>query len=1328
MRRLPLLLPLLTGWATLLGSVLLAVFMAVTPAPAYAATCAIVVNAFDLNATNSGSTNPATTGVTLAYPGYTNGEIVGIDLRSSDPSSASGCANGTDFGRAAWYVILSYTAGGVVGSTAPSQVDQVTSSLLTSATTHNWTNDFAAGYDLSLGGTVALSDGSTYTIYGDPTNCAVTQGTTNGFASSWYVRHSNGASSGGFYWLALSASNANSTRRQAGGTWAQGGGGKGACSNLVNSRAVDTVIFDQLAPTIGTFSTPSPTDQGTVSLSLGATDTATPWLMAFSNSPSCSVSSTSATMWSPWQSYATSRSWTIDTTAYGGTTGDGTKTVCVRVMDRAGNMAMRTLSVSMITADTTPPAIDSFTTGSGSPTSATSISYSISFSESVTGVAAGDFTNAGTATGCAFAVAGSGASRTLTVTGCGTSGTLTPRMAAGGYADTAGNASGSAANGTTLTLDRIAPTVLSFSRDAATDSGTSTTDGITNAAAPAFTLSFSESVTGLTGADFTRSGTAAGCAVPVVSGSGTNYTVSVAGCGEGTLTLSLNSATVADLAGNLGPATPVAASASFTIDRTGPTACTLVIAAGAAWTATAINPLAISCTGVSAGDRMRLSNNALDYSPFEAYTSSKSWDITATVYGGSAAQETKTVTLQAIDIAGNTVTAIDTIGYDGTPPTASFTSPTVAAFSNATGYTVTYTASDSGSGIPAGGRIVRRYAAPATSAVCPAAGYTLTSTVADFPSGTLSTGLAHATCYYWALTATDATGNVATATSATILVDRVAPAISSVIIGDGSGATTATSIGAVVSAADALSGLGRVRWSAESGRDWTDGCLASPLTYAAGRANGALSLGAGAGDYGIMVQVCDQAGNVASYSGVVTLTSKKTPPALTLGARIVDCAAPAATLATNSAGVIYWPIGRPLCLFPLPSQVRAGSDATGTPLLTGTLDASATARYTLISTNPCPSSTSCAGVIGSFPSSAVNVERSYQLSAGQALFTYDGANPVGASCTTTAAAKTCSWTVPTGVASVNVVAVGGGGGGEGDTGGGDGGGGGGLGWRNNISVTPGVTYTVVVGAGGAAGANGANGSASYFINTATVAGFGGAGGVEEAAGGAAGGGYVGAGGGSGGAGGASTYASGGGGAGGYSGNGGSGRTTNSGSGENGAGGGGGAGGNGGSVDVAGAGGGVGVYGAGASGSGGLGSTADVTSRAGGGSGGATGASNPLAIGGDYGGGGGGDDNAIGEAGRGGHGAVRIIWGSGRAYPSTGTTDLSTSVVGEPLRIRLDRETTTATNSVIAVGLVVRLSVTIVWRNPEGQIVKTDPAYPVTLTLRIKSLASGVRPY
>src|SRR3989344_5230709 len=69
---------------------------------------------------------------------------------------------------------------------------------------------------------------------------------------------------------------------------------------------------------------------------------------------------------------------------------------------------------------------------------------------------------------------------------------------------------------------------------------------------------------------------------------------------------------------------------------------------------------------------------------------------------------------------------------------------------------------------------------------------------------------------------------------------------------------------------------------------------------------------------------------------------------------------------------------------------------------------------------------------------------------------------------------TYSWTAPAGVTSVSVVAVGGGGGG-GYQWSYHGGAGGGLGWKNNIAVTPGQSYTVVVGNGGAANCGGSRG-------------------------------------------------------------------------------------------------------------------------------------------------------------------------------------------------------------------------------------------------------------
>jgi hypothetical protein len=76
---------------------------------------------------------------------------------------------------------------------------------------------------------------------------------------------------------------------------------------------------------------------------------------------------------------------------------------------------------------------------------------------------------------------------------------------------------------------------------------------------------------------------------------------------------------------------------------------------------------------------------------------------------------------------------------------------------------------------------------------------------------------------------------------------------------------------------------------------------------------------------------------------------------------------------------------------------------------------------------------------------------------------YGKANCAAPSSITYSTPGTYTWTAPAGVNHVSVVAIGGGGGGTTC----NPGGGGGLTWKNNISVTPGTGYQVVVGSGGA---------------------------------------------------------------------------------------------------------------------------------------------------------------------------------------------------------------------------------------------------------------------
>ncbi len=177
---------------------------------------------------------------------------------------------------------------------------------------------------------------------------------------------------------------------------------------------------------------------------------------------------------------------------------------------------------------------------------------------------------------------------------------------------------------------------------------------------------------------------------------------------------------------------------------------------------------------------------------------------------------------------------------------------------------------------------------------------------------------------------------------------------------------------------------------------------------------------------------------------------------------------------------------------------------------------------------------------GNDPNSPTQAQYSYDVSPTYAHEYTSGSTQEAIGQVEFTTTGTYGWTAPAGVTSICVVCVGGGAGGTGAL---QAGGGGGLGWKNNIVVSPGSSYTVVVGQGGA-GTDTAyptswpEGEDSYFISATTVKGGGGGKGGSSYTS-KNGGDFVGDGGGNGGD---CTTFGGGGGAGGYSGNGGGGNT------------------------------------------------------------------------------------------------------------------------------------------------------------------------------------------
>jgi alpha-tubulin suppressor-like RCC1 family protein len=274
-------------------------------------------------------------------------------------------------------------------------------------------------------------------------------------------------------------------------------------------------------------------------------------------------------------------------------------------------------------------------------------------------------------------------------------------------------------------------------------------------------------------------------------------------------------------------------------------------------------------------------------------------------------------------------------------------------------------------------------------------------------------------------------------------------------------------------------------------------------------------------------------------------------------------------------------------------------------------------------------------------SAIINTYIEIKESVGQAIFTNIGS---------------FTWSPPPGVTSVCVVCIGGGGAGSGTiSSGGGGGGGAGCAYANNIIVTPNTTYRIQVGQGGIAN-GGRSPTASIFgtasANIVTATNGANASGASRGTGGgyivdisylAAGATYGGWNGGAGGAGTSSAGLPG---------------TNGAGSGYIGSAGGGGGGHGSGSNEDASSRGAVGA----------INSTPSITntthSGAGGGGGtigegyasssGSIGDGSNGGAGGAFGGGGGGSSHDIYLGGTGANGAVRIIWGPNRSFPSTRT--------------------------------------------------------------------------
>ncbi len=182
------------------------------------------------------------------------------------------------------------------------------------------------------------------------------------------------------------------------------------------------------------------------------------------------------------------------------------------------------------------------------PTSDPTITYDVVFSEPVTGFATGDVTIAGTAGATSAAVSGGPTNYTVTASGMSTTGTVTLTIAAGKATDAALNPNdASTSTDNTVQWNQpigdITPPTVTINQGIGQSDPTSLPTIV-------FDVVFSEPVAGFATGDVTLAGTA-GATTATVTGSGSTYSVSVAGMSTtGTVTASIAAGVATDAALN----------------------------------------------------------------------------------------------------------------------------------------------------------------------------------------------------------------------------------------------------------------------------------------------------------------------------------------------------------------------------------------------------------------------------------------------------------------------------------------------------------------------------------------------------------------------------------------------------------------------------------------------------------------------------------------------------------------------------------------------------------------------------------------------------------
>ena len=543
---------------------------------------------------------------------------------------------------------------------------------------------------------------------------------------------------------------------------------------------------------------------------------------------------------------------------------DGTHYVYTRATDRAGNTETAPVNADdSVIRDTIVPSVESFTSAESSPTNASSFTYTLTFSENVSGVVSGDFSNAGTATNCSFAPGtDSGSSRTVTVSNCG-EGTVIPRFAANGATDVAGNTGPSAAvdASTTITRDATAPSV-SVSRSGSGVLGVGGSETLT------FTLS--EVSTDFVVGDVSVSGGS----LSGFSGSGSSYsaTFTPMAASEGTASVLVASGVFLDAAGNTNT---VSNTLSIDYDTQRPSVSVSrsgsgVLGVGGSETLTftlseVSTDFVVGDVSVSGGSLSGFSGSGSSFSA--TFTPSSDAEGTASVLVASGVFS---------DAAGNTNTVSNTLSIDfdtQRPSVSSFTS-SQSSPTNASTFTYTLTFSEDVSGVAAGDFRNAGTALNCSFDPGPDSGSSRMVTVSDCDDGTVIPSFASG----GAKDTVENTGPTSDST-ATTTVERdsvvpVPPSSLALTSGSDTGSSdsdritndTTPTVTATVgeTSGSVVFTTGSSTCMVHSVTSTSVSCTFSVLT---------------AGVHSVTVTQTDTAGNVSTVSGPLEITIDTTPPA-----------------------------------------------------------------------------------------------------------------------------------------------------------------------------------------------------------------------------------------------------------------------------------------------------------------------------------------------------------------------------------------------------------------------------------------------------------------